>query len=186
MQAAAEEQTKRLNRALDPHAPDSLIGRLRGDLIKTVKDETAELAKRVAEVREVITSADAASAATKAMFDKTALKGFSFEDVLHELINKQAVLYSDVATQVGKEYGALETEKGDEVVTINREETRGATINVVWEAKTTQLGLRKILDELETAMEIREGLRLGSPSSETLTKLPLTFRSRHTAREPYL
>jgi hypothetical protein len=156
MQTAAEEQTKRLNRALDPHAPDSLIGRLRGDLIKTVKDETAELAKRVAEVREVITSADAASAATKAMFDKTTLKGFSFEDVLHELINSQAVLYSDVATQVGKEYGALGNQKGDEVVTINREETRGATMNVVWEAKTTQLSLRKILDELETAMENRE------------------------------
>jgi hypothetical protein len=156
MQTAAEEQSRRLNRALDPHAPDSLVGRLRDDLIKTVKDETAELAKRVADVREVITSAAAASAATKAMFDKTALKGFSFEDILHELINGQAVRYGDVATQVGKEYGVLGTQNGDELVTINPEDTRGATTNVVWEAKTKRLGLRKILDELEAAMGNRQ------------------------------
>ena len=155
MQTAAEEQTTRLNRALDPHAPDSQVGRLRDELIKTVKNETAELAKRVAEVREVITSAAAASEATKAMFDKTALKGFRFEDILHDLINSQAVHYGDIAAQVGKEYGALGTQQGDEVVTINPEDTRGVTANVAWEAKTRRLGLRKILDELETAMENR-------------------------------
>jgi hypothetical protein len=152
MQTAAEEQTKRLSRALDPHAPDSQVGRLRAELIKTVKDETAGLADRVAEVREVITSA----AAAKAMFDKTCLKGAKFEDMLHELINSQAVHYGDVATQVGKEYGAFGTQKGDEVVTINPEETRGASVNIVWEAKTTGLGLRKILDEVEQAMENRD------------------------------
>jgi hypothetical protein len=155
MQAAAEEQTRRLNRALDPHAPDSLVGRLRGDLIKTVKDETGELAKRVADVRELITSAAAASAAEKAMFDKTSLKGRKFEDLLHELINSQAVLYGDIASQTGEDYGALGTKQGDEVVTINPEDTRGATANVMWEAKTKRLSLRKILGELETAMENR-------------------------------
>jgi hypothetical protein len=153
-QTAAEEQTRRLNRALDPHAPDSLVGRLRNELIRTVKEETAELTKRVAEVREVITSA--AAAATKAMFDKTALKGFRFEDILHELINSQAIPYGDLAMQVGKERGALGTQQGDEVVTINPEDTRGAAANIVWEAKTGRLGLRKILDELERAMENRD------------------------------
>ena len=123
---------------------------------ETVKEETAGLATRVADVREVITSADAASAAAKAMFDKTTLKGFRFEDILHELINSQAVHYGDVAMQVGKERGALGTQKGDEVVTINPEDTRGASTNIVWEAKTGRLGLRKILDELERAMENRE------------------------------
>lgn len=155
-QAAAEEQTRRLNRALDPHAPDSLVGRLRDDLTRTVKEETAGLAARVADVREVITSAAAASAAAKAMFDKTALKGFRFEDILHELINSQAVPYCDLAMQVGKERGALGTQEGDEVVTINPEDTRGASANIVWEAKTGRLGLRKILDELERAMENRD------------------------------
>jgi hypothetical protein len=156
MQAAAEEQTRRLNSALDPYAPDSLVGRLRGDLIKTVKDETAGLAKRVADVHELITSTAAASDAKKAMFDKTSLKGRKFEDILHELINSQAVLYSDIASQTGEEYGALGTKQGDEVVTINPEDTRGAAVNVVWEAKTTRLGLRKILNELERAMENRD------------------------------
>jgi hypothetical protein len=156
MQTAAEEQTRRMNRALDPHAPDSLVGRLRDDLIKTVKEETAGVAERVAEVKEVIKSAAAASEATKAMFDKTALKGFRFEDILHELINNQAAQYGDVATQVGKEHGALGTLQGDEVLTINPEDTRGVTANIVWEAKTTRLGLRKILGELETAMENRD------------------------------
>jgi hypothetical protein len=41
------------------------------------------------------------------------------------------------------------------VVTINPEDTRGAAANVMWEAKTTRLSLRKILGELETAMENR-------------------------------
>jgi hypothetical protein len=156
MQAAAEEQTRRLTRALDPHAPDGLVGRLRGDLIKTVKDETDKVAERVADVRELITSTAAASAAEKAMFDKTSLKGRKFEDILHELINSQAVLYGDIASQTGEEYGDCGTKRGDEVVTINPEDTRGATANVMWEAKTTRLSLRKILGELETAMENRD------------------------------
>jgi hypothetical protein len=152
MQAAAEEQTRRLNRALDPHAPDSLIGRLRGDLIKTVKDETGELAERVADVRELIKSTAAASEAKKVMFDKTSLKGRNFEDVMHELISSQAVLYSDIASKTGEEYGALGTKQGDEVVTLNLEDTRGATANIMWEAKTKRLSLHKILGELDTAM----------------------------------
>jgi hypothetical protein len=158
MVAAADEQTRRLNRALDPHSPDSLLGRLRTELISTMKEETSDVGKQVAELREVITSAAAAADATKTMFDKTVLKGFKFEDALHELVMAQAVHYGDVAHQVGKEYGSAGTLAGDELVIVNPEDTRGASVAAVWEAKTRRVGLRKMLDELDGAMTNRNAV----------------------------
>jgi hypothetical protein len=149
---AADEQTKRLNRALDPHDPDSLVGRLRDDVVKTVKDETSEVARQVTDLREIVVAASASERASKSMFDKTVLKGISFEDVLHDKINAEAVRYGDLAMQVRREAGASGTQDGDELVCLNPDDTRGAVVNVVWEAKTGRLGIKKALDELGSSM----------------------------------
>ncbi len=156
LEAAAKVQNKQLNAALDPHAPDSLIGRLRADLLKAVKDEASAIGKQVLELRELVTTAAAAESAAKEVFDLTSLKGRRFEDLLYELTNQVAVHFSDVAVQVGTEPGLLGSKTGDEVVIINPEDTRGTTLNVVWEAKTGKEGLRKILDELDSAMANRD------------------------------
>jgi hypothetical protein len=155
MQNAVEEQSRRLTRALDPHAPDSLAGRLKDDVVKTVKDEAAIIANQLGQLREVVTSAAAASQASKAVFDKTTLKGTKFEDVLHELVNGEAVHFGDVATQVRNELGILGTKDGDEVVSVNIEDTRGVNVKVVWEAKTKKVGLKSILEELGDAIANR-------------------------------
>jgi hypothetical protein len=155
LEGAATEQTKRLNRALDPHDPDSLVGRLRDDVVRTVKEETAAVAKEVVDLREVVTTNAAAAAATKVTFDKTVLKGFAFEDLLHELINEQAIRHGDIACQVGKEAGALGTHVGDEVVGLNPEDTFGAAVNVAWEAKAKRISIPKALDEAGAAMTNR-------------------------------
>jgi hypothetical protein len=155
LEAAAKDQSKLLNIALDPHAPDSLIGRLRAEVVKTVKDEAADIGKQLGELRELITSAAAAESASKEVFDLTSQKGFKFEDLLHELINRVAVHFGDVAAPVGTEPGLLGSKTGDEIVVINPEDTRGTALTVVWEAKTGKQGLRKILEELGHAMANR-------------------------------
>ena len=134
------------------------------EIVKTVKDEAADIGKQVRDLHEMITTAAAAESATRKVFDLTSQKGFKFEDVLHELINEEAVHFGDVAIQVGTELGLVGSKKGDETVILNPEDTRGAAVNVVWEAKTARESLRKILDELGNAMANR-GLASASPYS---------------------
>jgi hypothetical protein len=156
LHAAADEQTKRLNRALDPHDPDSLVGRLRDDVVKTVKEESADLAKQVQELKETIATTAAASSASKAMFNKTTAKGFKFEDVAEQIIGAIAAGHGDLAVRVSTELGSSGTKDGDEVVTINPEDTRGEHACVLWEFKDKKMSLKAILDELDKGIANRD------------------------------
>jgi hypothetical protein len=153
---AAEEQARALAKALDPHAPDSLIGRLREDLTQTVKDETARLTKHVLDLREFVAADAAASSAAAAVFEKTALKGLRFEDLVFEMVSDHAVPHGDVAEQVGRDYGSAGTKTGDVVVSLNADDVRGGAANIAWEAKTARVSLKRILEELDDAMENRD------------------------------
>jgi hypothetical protein len=58
--------------------------------------------------------------------------------------------------QTGDTVGTAANRKGDEVVTINEEDTRGAEAAYVLEAKTGSKGMKAILAELDAAMENRD------------------------------
>jgi hypothetical protein len=156
MRAAAEEQTAKVSRLFDTSAPDSPLNRLRDEVAKTVKAETATVAKQVGELSERLAVQAATAATQKEMANKTTAKGFTFEDVLHGLVEGNAVAHQDLAAQTGRDQGSSGTLRGDEVVTVNPEETRGLAANIVFECKDKKLGLKKILDELDGAMANRD------------------------------
>ncbi len=130
-----------------------------------------------------MTSAAAADSASKEVFDLISQKGFKFEDELHELVNQEAVHFGDVAVQVGTEPGLLGPKTGDELVIFNPEDTGGAAINGVWEAKTGKQDLRKILDELGNAMANRDAcVRIAVFGSPEVAPAPCPSPSTVTKR----
>ncbi len=155
IQKGTAKQEADFARLLDPTNPDGPIGKWQADYGKTVKLVGAEIKEQVRELSERIAVNAATEEATKAMINKTTGKGFTFEDTLHALVESTAVGYQDFAVQTGRTQGAEGTQRGDEVVSINPEETRGLEANIVWECKDKKLGAKKILDELDDAMKNR-------------------------------
>lgn len=172
-----QAQAAKIGRLLDPTSPDSPLNRWRDEIVKVVKAETEDVAKQVHELGERIAGATAGQAAEKAMFNKTTLKGTKFEDVLHEVIESIAHGHCDVAVQTGHETGADGTRKGDEVVTLDPDGTRGVLVNVVYEVKDKKVGVRKILEELDLAMSNRQatvGIAVFGSEEHAPTKIPFT------------
>jgi hypothetical protein len=91
-------------------------------------------------------------------------KGLDFEELLDQMIQKEAVVHNDDAIFTGDTPSPSGDKTGDEVVTINPSLTGGNVVNVVWEAKTDKsfkdtkgrLKRDKVASELESAMENRE------------------------------
>jgi hypothetical protein len=91
------------------------------------------------------------------MAEKTASKGFAFEDIVHEAVARVAGAHGDLAEQVGNTIGATGSKAGDEVVTLSLEDTRGASARFVLELKDRKLGQKATFEELDRAMANREG-----------------------------
>jgi len=100
----------------------------------------------------------------KETYGKSREKGLDFEELLDQMIQKEAVVHNDDAIFTGDTPSPSGDKTGDEVVTINPSLTGGNVVNVVWEAKTDKsfkdtkgrLKRDKVASELESAMENRE------------------------------
>jgi hypothetical protein len=105
----------------------------------------------VREVSERIAVSDAVGP----VLELTSGKGFKYEDVLDACVARIAAAHGDLAEKVATQTGVAGTHKGDEVVTLNQDDTHGVEARFALEAKTTKLNLRKTLEELEAALENR-------------------------------
>ena len=122
-----------------------------------MKAEAHALSEQVRELSGSCTAVQNATAeAKKAAAYKTTAKGFTFEDTLHVLVEQNAVPHQDLAFQTGRTLGSDGNQQGDEVATLNPDDTRGVEANIVFECKDKKVGLKKILDELDGAMKNRD------------------------------
>lgn len=153
MEAAFDGAAQRLDRnvrsTLDPDAPDSPLARTKKDILTTVKDQAAELHKEVRDVALAV----AANKARADTVELTAIKGFSYEDLLDLGVSSVAAVHGDVAERVGTRPGAAGTKHGDLLVTLNAEDTCGLDARFVLECKDRRLGMAKTMEELEKALE---------------------------------
>ncbi|MDB5478850.1 MAG: hypothetical protein JWM96_1345 [Alphaproteobacteria bacterium] len=156
MRNVSAEQMAKFSRLLDPTATDSPLNKWHADIDKTVKAEAHTLSEQLRELSERIAVQNATAEAKKAAANKTTAKGFTFEDTLHALVEQNALPHQDLAVQTGRTLGSCGNQQGDELVTLNPEDTRGAEANVVFECKDKKMGLKKILDELDGAMKNRD------------------------------
>jgi hypothetical protein len=139
---------------ITPEIADSPIGRLKAELVDTVQREVGEIAEEVRRVTDHLGILDA----TDDVYEQTTVKGFDYEDLVDECVATLASGYGDLAELTAKESGSRASQVGDEVVTLNRDDTHGAEARFVLEMKNRPLNMRKTMSELDEALGNRDAL----------------------------
>jgi hypothetical protein len=139
---------------ITPEIADSPIGRLKTELVDTVQREVSDVACELRRVTEHLGILDA----TEAVYEQTTGKGFDYEDVVDECVSTLAAGYGDLAECTATQSGSTASHVGDEVVTLNREDTYGVEARFTLEVKNRSLNLRKTFAELDEALANRDAL----------------------------
>ena len=139
---------------VEPEGDQSPLARLKGEILVGVKGDIDGVLREIRDVSERFGIA----AAVAEEHERTAAKGFDFEDVVDDYVARIAAAHGDAHEHVGNETGATGSKVGDEVVTLDRDDTRGQVGRFVLEVKKRKLGMRKIQDELDEAMQNRDAL----------------------------
>lgn len=151
---AASKQERAIRKVIDPASEDSPLRAWRREMEEAIKKQGDSIAAALKEISEKI-AVDHASAELK---EKTAIKGFDFEDLIHDLVAGVVSPHADVAERVGSVTGLTGGKSGDEIVTLNLEDTRNVAARYVLECKDRKLALRKALDEVAEGMKNRDAL----------------------------
>lgn len=139
---------------ITPEIADSPIGRLKTELVDTVQREVSDVADELRRVTEHLGIADACDE----VYEQTTAKGFDYEDVVDECVGFLAAGYGDLAEVTATQSGSKASHVGDEVVTLNRDDTHGAEARFVLEMKNRPLNMRKTMAELDEALANRDAL----------------------------
>jgi hypothetical protein len=139
---------------ITPEIADSPIGRLKTELVETMQREVGEIADEVRRVTDHLGILDA----TDDVYEQTTAKGFDYEDLVDECVATLASGYGDLAEVTAQERGSTASRVGDEVVTLNREDTHGVEARFTLEMKNRPLNIRKTLAELDEARCNRDAL----------------------------
>jgi hypothetical protein len=151
LETARGEQVTAVRRLLDPENAESPLNRWRSDIVSEVRDR-GEAVERLLSDLSFRLGLDQGEAAT---IERTAVKGFDFEDVVYAALEVIASPLQDVPCMVGNEAGAAAAKVGDIVVDVDPSLARREARYVV-ECKDRALPLKKALDELDLAMANRD------------------------------
>jgi hypothetical protein len=158
--------------AFDPDSPESVMGKTKREILDVVKEQGRELRKDIQEVATVLV----ANKARAEVVHLTAVKGFTYEEMLGDALSSIASIHGDLAEAVGTAPGAAGTKNGDHLVTINTEDTCGQEVRFVLECKDRKLGMAKTMEQITKAIE-NHSARAGIVvfSRQDLAPSPLPF-----------
>lgn len=148
---ALDRQSRTIRQAVSLEAPDSPLRIMKSEIISGFAAPLAEVSKQVRELSEKI----AINEAVAPVIDISTAKGFAFEEVVHDKVSAISSAHGDCAEMCGNEPGATGSKTGDEIVTLNTDDTGGAERRFVLEAKARKLTARATREELEEALENR-------------------------------
>jgi hypothetical protein len=151
LEEARKEQVKSVKQLLDPDNEESPLCRWRSEIVKTVKEQGKSIEEALDDLREQLQVTDAKAE----VFGLTAVKGFTFEQIVLAQLGPIVTPHEDVPAHVGDVIGSDGSKVGDIVVSINPAETPGRAGCYVVEAKDKAMTLKKALDELDAAMRNR-------------------------------
>ena len=152
--AVVDQNVQAVGRLVSPEGDDSPLARLKHEVLAGFRTELDGVVREVRTVSERLGIA----AATTDMYEQTTGKGFDFEDVVDEKVCGFAAMHGDLAEKVGTESGATASRVGDEIVTLNRDDTHGIEARIVLEAKNRKLNMRATMSELDEALANRDAL----------------------------
>lgn len=115
LESARAEQVAAVRRLLDPETVDSPLHRWRSEIVSEVRNR-GEAVERLLNDLSFRLGLDQGEVAT---IDRTAIKGFDFEDVVYATIESIGAPLQDVPSQVGNEVGASGSKVGDIVVDVD-------------------------------------------------------------------
>jgi hypothetical protein len=160
--------------AFDPDAPDSVMGKTKREILDVVKEQGRDLRKDIQEVATVLAANNARAVVVKL----TAVKGFTYEEMLGDDLASIASIHGDLAAAVGTTSGASGTKNGDHVVTVNTEDTCGQEVRFVLECKDRKLGMAKTMEQVTKAIEnhaARAGIAVFSRQELAPSPLPFSW-----------
>jgi hypothetical protein len=190
-----------VNELFDESKRDSAIGRMRellgkyfdGDAsrLALLLDPTrlgsplhqfrAEVSDGFTKLNDRLTAIEAAAAARATERSKSAAKGADFESLLSSMLGEIVRGSGDVLDRTGDEAGGVaRSKKGDFVLTVSPDQTRGAEVRVVIEAKDRAMSGAAMRDELRAAKTNRGanvGLVVFTPSHAPSGIAPFDVRA---------
>jgi len=172
--AAMASHARSVRELFSLDAEASPIRALRADLADAIRASAGSLEHQVRELAERLAVQRAEAAAR----DMTALKGFDYEDAVHAEVVLHAAPYGDIAEQVGTLTGSAGTKAGDEVVTLNPDDTGGKPAAYVLEIKDTKLGARAVRSTVSDAIANREavvGIAVFSRQDHAPVHVPFSY-----------
>ena len=132
-------------------------------------------------LHEKLVALEAAQAARAGERAKSAAKGDDFEALLEELLGEIARGANDLLERTGTEAGdAGRSKKGDFVLTLDADATRGCEVRVVVEAKDRRVSGREMREELRAAKANRDaavGLVVFTPTHAPAGIAPFDVRA---------
>ena len=145
-------QEAAIRRLVSADGDDSPLGRLKRDLAREVRDQLGEVKGGLRDISEKI----AVTEAVAPVIAVSTGKGFTFEERVDTALCRIAADHGDLAERTGHELGSAATKKGDEVITLCRDDTPSGVARIVFEAKTQRLNMRSTVAELQNAMANRD------------------------------
>lgn len=185
----------------DPTRRDSAIGRISGMLesyfdgdasrLATLLDPTRlgsplhqfrlEVSEGFRALHEKLVAIEAAQNARAGERSKSAAKGGDFEDLLETLLGDVARGANDLLERTGTDAGdAGRSKKGDFVLTLDPDLTRGSELRIVVEAKDRKVSGREMREELRAAKTNRDaavGLVVFTPQHAPAGIAPFDVRA---------
>jgi hypothetical protein len=140
-----------------------------------------EVSDGFAKLNERLTAIEAAAVARASERSRSSAKGGDFETLLENILADFARGASDIVDRTGSETGDVaRSKKGDFVLTVNPQLTRGADLRIVIEAKDRAMSGRAMRDELREAKTNRAaavGLVVFTPLHAPAGIAPFDVRS---------
>ena len=149
LDGSVERLDRNIRATFDPDVPDSALAKTKREILDTVKEQTRELRKDFQDMATAVAAGKARAEAT----ELTAIKGFSYEDVLEAGLVSIAAVHGDLVENVSTRTGVSGTKKGDHLVTLCEEDTFGQEARFVIECKDRRLSMTKTMEELHKATE---------------------------------
>jgi hypothetical protein len=172
LDGAMESLDRRIRATFDPDAPDSALARTKLDILEVVREQSRDLRRDVQELATAVASTKARAEAV----NLSAIKGFTYEEVLADGLTRIAAVHADLVEAVGTTTGARGTKNGDQLVTLSTDDTCGNAARFVLECKDRKLSMTKAMAELDKSMDNHSALAaIAVFSRQELAPTPIPF-----------
>ena len=161
-----DESNQALKALLSPKDDASPLGQLLSSVNSALTAHVNGIKRDITDVNELLNRFIGAQDKKKELYAKSREKGGDLEEILDSIIQREAVVHQDDARYTGDTPSPSGDNVGDEVITLHASVSNGATLNIVWEAKTDmtfkdakgRLKRDKVAKELNAAIENRDAV----------------------------